>query len=94
MTEYIDQSAVAISIASIRAQNDGAEMAVTAVIENGTARDVRKFVILTEQYCSLKPVKGISSTILMSMPSRLAIDRAVKPFFARILAARFWSGVM
>ena len=58
MTEYIDQPAVAISIASIRAQNDGAEMAVTAVIENGTARDVRKFVILTEQYCSLKPVKG------------------------------------
>ena len=58
MTESIDKSSVAISVASIRAQNDGAEMAVTVVIENGAARDVRKFVILTEQYCSLKPTKG------------------------------------
>ncbi|MBO4309076.1 MAG: regulatory protein RecX [Clostridia bacterium] len=58
MTEYMDKPSVAISIASVRAQNDGAEMAVTVVIENGAARDVRKFVILTEQYCSLKPTKG------------------------------------
>ena len=58
MTEFIEKPSVAISVASIRAQNNGAEMAVTVVIENGAARDVRKFVILTEQYCSLKPTKG------------------------------------
>lgn len=58
MTEFIEKPSVAISVASIRAQNNGAEMAVTVVIENGAARDVRKFVILTEQYCSLKPTRG------------------------------------
>ena len=58
MPEYMEKPPIAISVVSIRAQNNGAEMAVTVVMENGAARDVRKFVILTEQYCSLKPAKG------------------------------------
>lgn len=49
---------LAIEITSLRARSDGAEMEITVVIGDGAARDVRKFVILTEQYCSLKPAKG------------------------------------
>ena len=58
MTDFSENEPLAISITGIRARNDGSEMQITAVIENGTARDVHKLVILTEQYYSLKPQKG------------------------------------
>lgn len=58
MTELNENKPLEISIISIRALKNGAEMQITAVIENGAARDVHKLVILTEQYCSIKPQKG------------------------------------
>ena len=51
-------SPLEISVSSIRTRNEGAEMEVTVVMGNGTVRDVRKLVILTEQYCELNPKKG------------------------------------
>ena len=53
---------IAVEIASLRARNDGAEMEITVVIGGGAARDIRKFVILTDQYCALKPAKGPITT--------------------------------
>ena len=50
-----------LSILSIRAQNDGAEMEITVLMENGSAQEIRKLVILTEQYGTLKPKKGAIS---------------------------------
>lgn len=58
MTEFDETEPLKITIESIRAQKNGEEMQITAVIENGSARDVHKLVILTEQYCALKPKKG------------------------------------
>ena len=58
MIDLNENESLKISIASIRALNGGAEMQITAVMENGSARDVQKLVILTEQYCSLNPKKG------------------------------------
>ncbi len=58
MIGFDDSEQPKITIESIRAQKNGEEMQITAVIENGAARDVRKLVILTEQYCALKPKKG------------------------------------
>lgn len=58
MTDFDQSAPLKITIESIRAKNDGEEMQITVVIENEFARDVRKLVILTEQYCALKPKKG------------------------------------
>ena len=58
MKDLSEHPSLAIEVASLRARSDGAEMEITVVIGNGAARDVRKFVILTEQYCSIKPAKG------------------------------------
>ncbi len=58
MAEFIEKPSIVISVLSIRAQNNGAEMTVTVSMDNGLTQDIRKLVILTEQYCTLKPTKG------------------------------------
>ena len=58
MTDFDTTATLSISIESLRAQKEGEEMQVTVVLENGTNRDVRKLVILTEQYCALNLKKG------------------------------------
>ena len=58
MTDFDDIEPLKITIEAIRAKNDGEEMQITAVMERGNERDVHKLVILTEQYCVLKPKKG------------------------------------
>lgn len=52
------ESNVLISIRSLHAQNDGAEVALRIVIENGERREERRLVLTTEQYCELKPTRG------------------------------------
>lgn len=47
-----------ITIRSLHAQNDGAEVALRIVIENGERREERRLVLTTEQYCELKPTRG------------------------------------
>lgn len=47
-----------ITIRSLHAQNDGAEIALRILLENGEHREERRIVLTTEQYCELKPVRG------------------------------------
>ena len=47
-----------ISIRSLHAQNEGAEVALRIVIENGELREERRLILTTEQYCELKPMRG------------------------------------
>lgn len=51
-------ASVLITIRSLHAQNDGAEVALRIVIENGELREERRLVLTTEQYCELKPMRG------------------------------------
>ena len=50
-----------ITIRSLHAQNDGAEVALRILLENGERREDRRLVLTTEQYCELKPVRGVIS---------------------------------
>ncbi len=47
-----------ITIRSLHAQNEGAEVALRILLENGEHREERRLVLTTEQYCTLKPVRG------------------------------------
>ena len=66
MKDLSEHPSLAIEVASLRARSDGAEMEITVVIGNGAARDVRKFVILTEQWLSnkehLPAILGVATT--------------------------------
>lgn len=50
-----------ITIRSLHAQNEGAEVALRVLLENGEHREERRLVLTTEQYCELKPVRGVIS---------------------------------
>ncbi len=50
-----------ITVRSLHAQNDGAEVALRILLENGERREERRLVLTTEQYCELKPVRGVIS---------------------------------
>ncbi len=47
-----------ITIRSLHAQNEGAEVALRILLENGERREERRLVLTTEQYCELKPTRG------------------------------------
>ena len=47
-----------LTIRSLHAQNDGAEIAVRVLLESGEHREERCLTLTTEQYCELKPMRG------------------------------------
>ena len=47
-----------ITVRSIRAQNEGAEVSVGIVMECGDHREQKNLILTTEQYCELKPCRG------------------------------------
>lgn len=49
---------VIVTLLSIKAQNEGSEVALTFCIEAGGHSEKRRLVISTEQYCEKKPMKG------------------------------------
>ena len=48
-----------ITVRSLRAQHDGAEVLVQVLIENGEQREQKSLPLTTEQYYDIKPQKGI-----------------------------------
>ena len=47
-----------ITVRSLRAQNDGAEVSVGILMECGEHREQKNLLLTMEQYCELKPCKG------------------------------------
>ena len=47
-----------ITIRSLHAQNEGAEIAVRVLLEQGEHREERRLLITTEQYYELKLCRG------------------------------------
>lgn len=68
------------AVTSIRAQNNGAEIAVTVTWEgNAGERQSRVYVILTEQYAVIRPVKGsISDAGLSALESASRLRGAIR----------------
>ena len=50
-----------ITIRSLHAQNEGAEIAVRVLLESGEHREERRLLITAEQYYELKPCRGVIS---------------------------------
>ncbi len=70
---------VRISIVSMRAQNEGAEVAVSLLLENGEHRETQKRVIETAQYCALGLCRGsISADLYEQIEAAAQLWEAVK----------------
>ncbi len=52
------QAPITITVKSLRAQHDGAEILVGVVLESGEHREQRNLLLTTEQYCELRPARG------------------------------------
>ena len=50
-----------ITVRALRAQHDGAEVLVQVLLDNGERREQKSLPLTMEQYCSIKPQKGIIS---------------------------------
>lgn len=51
-------SDLTVTVRSLQARNDGAEIAVCVLLENGEQKEERRLLITAEQYCELRPVRG------------------------------------
>lgn len=47
-----------ITVRSLHAQGDGAEVLLRITLESGEHREERRLLLTTEQYCELKPCRG------------------------------------
>lgn len=54
-------SPVTISILRLTSQNSGSEVSVRVVLENGEHREQKSLLLTMEQYCEIKPPKGVIS---------------------------------
>ncbi len=54
-------SPLKISIIRLVLQNEGSEVSVRLLLENGEHREQKSLLITTEQYCEIKPQKGVIS---------------------------------
>ncbi len=50
---------VTITVRTLRAQNNGSEMAVGIVLDNGEHREQKSLVLTMEQYCEYRPSCGV-----------------------------------
>lgn len=48
-----------ITVKSLRAQHEGAEIMVSVLLENGEHREQRNLILSTEQYYELRPTRGV-----------------------------------
>lgn len=52
---------VTITVRALRAQHDGAEVLVQVILDNGEHREQKSLPLTMEQYCTIKPQKGVIS---------------------------------
>ena len=50
-----------ITVRALRAQHDGAEVLVQVLLENGEHREQKSLPLTMEQYCEIKPQRGVIS---------------------------------
>lgn len=50
-----------ITVRSLRAQHEGSEVLLQVLLENGEHKEQKSLILTTEQYCELKPTRGIIS---------------------------------
>ena len=68
-----------ITVRSLRAQHDGAEVQVQVLLENGEHREQRSLLLTMEQYCELRPAKGqISEELYDRMEAASELCRALR----------------
>lgn len=58
MQNQMDSHGIRITVRSLRAQNNGAELSVTVTLENGENSETRTLLIPMEQYCTMNLRKG------------------------------------
>ena len=57
--DYSAGSDLTVTVRSLRAQHEGAEILVGVVLENGEHREQRNLLITVEQYYEIQPRKGV-----------------------------------
>ena len=68
-----------VTVRSLRAQNDGAEVLVQVLLENGEHQEQRSLPLTMEQYCELKPQKGvISEDVYEKLEAASELCRAIR----------------
>ena len=50
-----------ITVRSLRAQHEGTEVLLQVLLENGEQKEQKSLILTTEQYCELKPTRGVIS---------------------------------
>ena len=55
------QEPVTITVRSLRAQHDGAEILIRVMLESGERREQKSLPLTVEQYYELKPMRGVIS---------------------------------
>ena len=50
-----------VTVRSLHAQNDGAEVALRILLESGEHREEKRLLLTMEQYCDIRPQKGVIS---------------------------------
>ncbi len=87
MTEKSDQGAhalpthggVTVTVRGMRAQNDGAEILVQVLLDNGEHREQKSLLLSTEQYYTLKPTRGvISEELYEQMEAASCLSHAIR----------------
>ncbi len=72
-------SPLTITVRSLRAQNDGAEILVGVLLENGEHREQKNLLLTVEQYYELKPARGeISEELYDQLEEASTLCRAVR----------------
>ncbi|MBE6554049.1 MAG: RecX family transcriptional regulator [Ruminococcaceae bacterium] len=82
MITFSDTSAqepITITVRSLRAQHDGAEILVGVVLESGEHREQRNLLLTTEQYCELRPTRGeIDESLFERLEAASDLCRAIR----------------
>ena len=60
-SEMSTHPSLTITVRSLRAQHDGAEILVGVVLESGEHREQKNLILTVEQYTELRPEKGVIS---------------------------------
>lgn len=78
-SEASAHEALTITVRSLRAQHDGAEILVGVVLENGEHREQKSLLLTVEQYYELKPARGVIDEALYErLEEASALCRAIR----------------
>ena len=73
------QNPLTITVKSLRAQHDGAEILVSVLLEDGEHREQKNLLLTTEQYCELRPTRGvIDETLYEQLEEASDLCRAIR----------------